>query len=289
MITADERRGIMNYWNEGITNAVSYIEENLDKELNIEDIAAKAYVSAFHFQRIFSVLCGFTVGEYIRCRRLTLAAQELASGEEKVIDIALKYGYDSPDSFARAFAKFHGVPPSAAKQKGVRLNAFAPLKIKLTLEGGTMLEYKIVEKAQFTVMGRSRMFNSDTSYEEIPKFWSEHMQSSESKVVCGMYGICLDGDGKNFEYLIADNYIPWNEVPEGYVTKVIPAGTWAVFPCRGALPKALQDVNTKIWSEWLPSCKSYKLAGNYNIEMYTPVCEDPDDNYSEIWVPVEKV
>ncbi len=289
MITADERRGAMNSWNEGITNAVSYIEENLDKELNIEDIAAKAYVSSFHFQRIFSVLCGFTVGEYIRCRRLTLAAQELASGEEKVIDIALKYGYDSPDSFARAFARFHGVPPSAAKQKGIRLNAFAPLKIKLTLEGGTMLEYKIVEKAQFTVMGRSRMFNSDTSYEEIPKFWTEHMQSEESKVVCGMYGICLDGDGKNFEYLIADNYLPRSEVPEGYVTKVIPAGTWAVFPCTGALPKALQDVNTKIWSEWLPSCKSYKLAGNYNVEMYTPPCENPDDTYSEIWVPVEKI
>lgn len=289
MITADERRGAMNSWNEGITNAVSYIEENLDKELNIDDIAAKAYVSSFHFQRIFSVLCGFTVGEYIRCRRLTLAAQELASGEEKVIDIALKYGYDSPDSFTRAFARFHGVPPSAAKQKGIRLNAFAPLKIKLTLEGGTMLEYKIVEKAQFTVMGRSRMFNSDTSYEEIPKFWTEHMQSGESKVVCGMYGICLDGDGKNFEYLIADNYLPRSEVPEGYVTKVIPAGTWAVFPCRGALPKALQDVNTKIWSEWLPSCKSYKLAGNYNVEMYTPPCENPDDTYSEIWVPVEKI
>lgn len=289
MITADERRGAMNSWNEGITNAVSYIEENLDKELNIDDIAAKAYVSSFHFQRIFSVLCGFTVGEYIRCRRLTIAAQELASGEEKVIDIALKYGYDSPDSFARAFARFHGVPPSAAKQKGIRLNAFAPLKIKLTLEGGTMLEYKIVEKAQFTVMGRSRMFNSDTSYEEIPKFWTEHMQSEESKVVCGMYGICLDGDGKNFEYLIADNYLPRSEVPEGYVTKVIPAGTWAVFPCTGALPKALQDVNTKIWSEWLPSCKSYKLAGNYNVEMYTPPCENPDDTYSEIWVPVEKI
>lgn len=289
MVTADERRTAMNYWNEGITNAVSYIEENLDKELCIEDIAAKAYVSSFHFQRIFSVLCGFTVGEYIRCRRLTLAAQELASGEGKVIDIGLKYGYDSPDSFARAFAKFHGVPPSAAKQKGVKLNSFAPLKIKLTLEGGNMLEYKIVEKAQFTVMGRSRMFNSDTSYEEIPKFWTEHMQSGESKVVCGMYGICLDGDGKNFEYIIADNYLPWNEVPEGYVTKVIPAGTWAVFPCKGALPKSLQDVNTKIWSEWLPSCKSYKLAGNYNVEMYTPVCEDPDETYSEIWVPVEKV
>lgn len=151
-----------------------------------------------------------------------------------------------------------------------------------------MLEYKIVEKAQFTVMGKSRKFNMDTSYDEIPKFWQEHMGSGENKIVCGMYGICLDGDGKEFEYLIADNYIPWNEVPEGYVTRVIPAGTWAVFPCHGALPKALQEVNTRIWSEWLPSCKTYRLAGNYNIEMYTPPCENPEDNYTEIWVPIEK-
>ena len=86
-----------------------------------------------------------------------------------------------------------------------------------------------------------------------------------------------------------DNYLPWNEIPDGYETRVIPAGTWAVFPCRGALPKSLQDVNTKIWSEWLPSCREYKLAGNYNIEMYAPPTENPDDYYCEIWVPVEKV
>ena len=152
-----------------------------------------------------------------------------------------------------------------------------------------MMEYRILEKAAFTVMGKSRRFCSDTSYEEIPKFWQEHMNSSDNKIVCGMYGICLDGDGKNFDYIIADNYLPWNELPEGYVTKVIPAGTWAVFPCRGALPKALQDVNTKIWSEWLPNCKEYKLAGNYNLEVYlTPPQENPDDYYSEIWVPVIK-
>lgn len=279
----------MNSWNEGIANAVSYIEEHLTEELDMKEIAAKAYVSSFHFQRIFNVLCGFTVGEYVRSRRLTLAAQELASSDMKVIDAAVKYGYDSPDSFTRAFTKFHGVSPSAAKQKGVKLNSFAPLKIKLTLEGGTMLEYKIVEKEQFTVMGKSKSFNTETSYEEIPKFWQAHMESGDQKIVCGMYGICMDSDGKDFEYLIADNYLPWNEIPDGYVTKVIPAGTWAVFPCRGALPKALQDVNTKIWSEWLPSCKSYKLAGNYNLEVYImPVGEKPDDIYSEIWVPVEK-
>ena len=279
----------MNGWNEGITDAVSYMEDHLTQELQIEEIAARACVSPFYFQKIFTVLCGFTVSEYIRNRRLTLAGQELAASDVRIIDLALKYGYDSPDSFTRAFVRFHGITPSAARTGGARLNSVAPLKIRLTLEGGTMMEYRIENKAQFTVMGRVRSFNTDTSYEEIPKFWQEHMQSGQGKIVCGMYGICMDSDGKNFDYFIADNYLPWKEVPEGYVTKVIPEGTWAVFPCRGSLPKALQDVNTKIWSEWLPSCKTYKLAGNYNIEMYAPPAERPEDTYSEIWIPIEKV
>lgn len=278
----------MNGWAEGIQSAVDYIEENLTEELDIEDIAAKAYVSPFHFQRIFSVLCGMTVGDYIRCRRLTLAAQELSSSDIKVIDAAVKYGYDSPDSFARAFTKFHGISPSAAKERGASLKAFAPLRIKLTLEGGNFMEYRIVEKASFTVVGVSRSFNSDTSYREIPKFWQEHITSGGNRKICGQFGICLDGDGKNFDYLIADIYKPWEEVPEGCITRVIPEGTWAVFPCRGALPKALQDVNTQIWSEWLPNCRDYKLGGNYDIEMYTKPADDPKDNYCEIWVPVVK-
>lgn len=278
----------MNGWAEGIQSAVDYIEENLTEELDIEDIAAKAYVSPFHFQRIFSVLCGMTVGDYIRCRRLTLAAQELSSSDIKVIDAAVKYGYDSPDSFARAFTKFHGISPSAAKERGASLKAFAPLRIKLTLEGGNFMEYRIVEKASFTVVGVSRSFNSDTSYREIPKFWQEYMTSGGNRKICGQFGICLDGDGKNFDYLIADIYKPWEEVPEGCITRVIPEGTWAVFPCRGVLPKALQDVNTQIWSEWLPNCRDYKLGGNYDIEMYTKPAEDPKDNYCEIWVPVVK-
>lgn len=279
----------MEGWVEGISDAIEYMEGHLTEELDVAEIASKAYLSSFYFQKIFHILCGFTVSEYIRNRRLTLAAQELTSSDSKVIDVAIKYGYDSPDSFTRAFTKFHGIKPSEAKEKGMFLNSAAPLKIKLSLEGGTMLEYKIVEKEQFTVMGKGRVFQSDTAYQEIPEFWQEHMAGEDGKVVCGMYGICLDGDGTQFEYLIADNYLPWNEVPKGFVTRVIPAGTWAVFPCRGALPKALQDVNTKIWSEWVPACKSYKLAGNYNIEMYAPPCEKPEDTYSEIWVPLEKV
>lgn len=129
----------MNGLAEGIQNAVQYIEENLTEELNIDDISEKAYVSSFHFQRLFSALCGFTVGEYIRGRRLSAAAQELSRSDAKVIDIALKYGYESHDIFTRAFTKFHGVSPSATKEKGAHLKSFAPLRIKLTLDGGTII------------------------------------------------------------------------------------------------------------------------------------------------------
>lgn len=273
----------MNGWAEGIQEAIRYIEDNLTEELDINDISAKAYVSSFHFQRIFSALCGFTVGEYIRNRRLTLAGEELSHSSERVIDIAVKYGYDSQDSFSRAFTKFHGISPSAAKEKGAQLKSFAPLKIKLTLEGGTMMEYRIEEKAAFTIMGKSRRFNTETSYGEIPKFWAEHYKTGGGEIIKGMFGACMDSDGKNFDYLIADMYFPWNKVPDDCVTRVIPAGTWAVFPYKGKCPEALQSVNTKIWNEWLPNCREYKLSGNYSLEVYF------SEESGAIWVPVEKV
>lgn len=280
----------MNDWMQGLQNALCYIEDHLTEELDIRDIAAKAYVSPFYFQRIFSALCGMGVGEYIRSRRLSLAARELTGSDARIIDIAAKYGYDSPDSFNRAFQRFHGISPSAARKAGASLRDFAPMKIKLTLEGGNMLEYRIVKKEQFTVMGLTKKFHSDTSYQEIPKWWGEIM-GMEHVPVCGMYGICMDLDrsSEDFEYLIADNYLPWNDIPEGCITKVIPALTWAVFPCRGPLPRTLQDVNTRMWSEWLPGCKSYRLAANLNIEVYAPPAENPEDTYSEIWLPVEKI
>lgn len=277
----------MNDWNEGIANAIDFIESNLTERIDIEEVARRAYVSSFYFQKIFSALCGFSPSEYIRNRRLTLAAQELCSTDAKVIDVAFKYGYNSSDSFARAFTSFHGIAPSEAKKQGSSLKSVARLKIKLTLEGSTMIEYKIVEKEQFTIIGKRRRFKTENSYAEIPKFWQEWMKSGD-KTLLGMYGLCQMTGKDEFDYYIADNYVPQNEIPDGYETKVIPAGTWAVFPCRGALPKALQDVNTKIWSEWLPSCKAYRLAGDYDIEMYTQQHENPDDDYSEIWIPVQK-
>lgn len=137
----------MNSLSDGIRNAIAYIEANLTEPVRIEDIAAKAYVSPYYFQRMFHALCGIPVGEYIRCRRLSAAAQELSHSDARVLDIALKYGYESQDSFSRAFQRFHGVSPPAAKECGVHLKAFAPLQIKITLEGGSVMKYKIVEKS----------------------------------------------------------------------------------------------------------------------------------------------
>ena len=230
-----------------------------------------------------------TVGEYIRARRMTLAAQELAGTDGKVIDVALKYGYDSPDSFAKAFHRFHGITPSQAKEPGAPLRSMAPLHIKLTLEGGSMLDYRIVERAPFTIVGVKRRFNSDTSYQDIPKFWTEYMTQAEKPSVMGTFGVYRDLNGKAFDYWIADLYKPWEEIPDGCETLQIPGSLWAQFPCRGPLPDSLQSVNTKIWSEWLPSLKGYELAGNYNLEIYGPPAEKPKDNVNYIWIPLERI
>ena len=277
----------MRGWIEGFQASIDYIEAHLTEPVDIGRVAAEAALSPFYYQRIFGALCGMTVGEYIRARRMTLAAQALAGSGAKVIDVALEFGYDSPDSFARAFQRFHGVPPSRAREPGAPLRSLAPLHIKLTLEGGSMLEYRIVEKAPFTIVGVRRRFNMDNSYGEIPKFWAEWM--AEKRPVMGMFGFCDDMDGREFDYWIADLYEPRKDVPEGCETRTIPGGIWAEFPCRGPLPESLQSVNTRIWSEWLPSLKGYALAGSYNIEAYGPPAERPEDEVNTIWVPLKKV
>ncbi len=275
----------MQGWIEGFQESIDFIERNLTDELDIEVIAAKAALSPFYYQRIFGALCGVTVGEYIRARRMTLAAQELSRKDMKVIDAAVKYGYDSPDSFTKAFQKFHGITPSQARESGASLRSFAPLHIKITMEGGTMLDYRIVEKAPFTIVGVKRPFNSETSYQEIPKFWDEWLAQGEDRSIKGTFGVCLDMRGKDFDYWIADLYFPWEDIPEGCETRVIPGSYWAQFPCKMS---NLQDVNTKIWSEWLPALQGYKLMGEYDIEVYLPPEEGSEEMSVYIWVPLKK-
>ena len=183
--------------------------------------------------------------------------------------------------------RVHGISPSGARKTGARLISFAPVKIKRTLEGIYMMEYRIVEKPQFTVMGVSRKFHPETSYQLITEYWTE-MFSQPDFPLMGVYGICIDDNGADgeFDYWIADNYIPWQEIPAGCKSMVIPGGTWAVFPCK---MKTLQDTNTRMWQEWLPSCREYRLSGSYNLEVYGAPCkEDQSETYVELWLPVEK-
>lgn len=282
-------------WMESISRAISYIEENITNELTIEKIAGYALISPYYFQKGFSMLCGFTVGEYIRQRKLALAGGDLISTDEKIIQIALKYGYDSPDSFTRAFTRFHGVTPTAVRREGAVIKSFAPLKISFTLKGGYIMDYKIVDKEAFTVLGVAAKFPYEDAKTEVPGLWAKHFQTGGGKTVCGMYGINSDESmsGREFEYMIADDYDGSREVPAGFSVKTIPAFTWAIFPCRGSMPQAMQETNETIFSEWLPNCKDYEIAAGYNIEMYNDPREYPkgvqDENYySEIWIPVKK-
>ena len=282
-------------WMAIIGNSIQYMEDHITEDITVESVAKNAGVSSFYFQKGFAMLCGFSVSEYIRNRRLALAGNDLLVTDEKIIDIAMKYGYDSPDSFTKAFTRFHGVTPTAVRKDDVLLKSFAPLKIKISLEGGYLMDYKIVKKEAFTVIANAKIFRYEGAKEIVPQFWQEHFQSGKGAVVCGCYGINIDLEmgQENFEYLIADPYDPQKEVPDGFVTKTIPAFDWAVFPCRGAMPDALQDVNTKIYTEWLPALKEYEFAAGYCVEYY----DDPtkyekgtqdEDYYCEIWIPVKK-
>ena len=145
-------------WITGIQNAINYIEDHITEELDYEQIAKESFSSSFHFQRVFSILCGYTLGEYIRSRRLTLAGSELAATREKVIDVAYKYGYDNPESFAKAFQKFHGITPSQARGSGVMLKSFSRLSIKVSLEGGSIMNYRIEEKPEIILTGFKKRF-----------------------------------------------------------------------------------------------------------------------------------
>lgn len=278
-----------------IQSAIEYIEEHITDDISAEEIADYVYMSSFYFQKGFSMLCGYSVMEYIRNRRLALAGGELATTGGKVIDVAMKYGYDSPDSFTKAFTRFHGVSPSMVRKDDVMIKTFAPLKIEISLKGGYLMNYKIVKKESFTVLASSKIFDYENCKKEIPVFWKEHYEKGNGKYICGMFGINIDESmGKDsFEYLIADIYNPVVDIPEGFITKTIPAFTWAVFSCDGPMPTALQDVNTKIFSEWLPALKEYEFAAGYCVEMYDAPDKYPngiqDNNYhSEIWIPIKK-
>jgi AraC family transcriptional regulator len=288
-------------WLDRMKASINYIEDNLDGEVDFGEAAKKAYCSVFHFHRIFSIITGVTTVEYVRRRRLTLAAQELMCKDAKVIDIALKYGYDSPDAFTRAFQKVHGVSPSTARESGVQLVAYPRISFQMILKGGIDMDYRIVGKGEFTVIGKSKKFtDQEDGAENIPKFWGELKSSGlygtmVHSICRGKTGAVTDGEslgickgeGEGFSYIIGVEK-PDGEIPDGFEIISIPAATWAVFESTGPMPGAIQSLWKRIYEEWFPST-GYEQAGiALDFEVYMPGDMDSTDYRSQIWIPIVK-
>ena len=288
-------------WTQSLKRAIDYMEAHLLENIDADDVADQIYMSSFYFQKGFKIMTGYSVGEYIRCRRLYLAALDAIAGREKIIDLAYKYGYDTPESFTKAFSRFHGCPPTQLKSSPALIKIFLPLKITVTIQGGNDMDYVIEKMDAMKVIGFERSFSFEDSYDAIPRFWTEFCTACQSKkypedmqktiedCMVGEFAICMDniGDGKKFHYLIAGRY-NGGPVPEGMVIYELPAYTWAKFKCFGPLPASLQSINTKIFKEWLPGNPDYDVAAGINVEWYSSGdCSSPDYE-SQIWLPVTK-
>ena len=276
-------------WVKSLNDAIHYIESHLLEELSCEEVASHIYISSYHFQRCFSLLTGLTVGEYIRNRRLSLAGQELAASDEKVIDIALKYRYETPESFTKAFIRFHGITPTQAKIEGSALKSFNRMILKIILEGGSVMDYKIISRDPIRVLAMTRVFKSGSSFNDLPKFWTEYYAKGYDKIVSGMMGVCEPErpDSDEFKYGIGREYVEGTGIPDNYEVLTIPANTWAVFRCVGPMPTAMHDVWKRIYSEWLPQSE-YERLEDFDFEVYAEGDNQKSDYVSEIWIPVKK-
>lgn len=275
-------------WAQLLNRSINYLEEHLTEEISGAEAASHVGLSAFHFQRAFSLMTGLTVSEYLRSRRLSLAGQDLLRGA-RVLDTALKYGYETPESFSKAFLRFHGVLPSRARAPGTPLKSFPRLAVKITLEGGIAMEYRIEAKPAIPIVGKMKQFTSENSKEGIPAFWTEYRNAGLMEQIPGEFGICLqqeEGDSAWSYCIGAESHLSAG-VPEGFSAFEIPAHTWAVFPCRGAMPQAIQQLWDRIYSEWLPQ-SGYELLPDCDIERYTEGDTDSPEYTSEIWIPVEE-
>jgi len=285
-------------WIESIQKAINYIEEHLHETITMEQIAQEVNASVFHFQRTFSILTDMSIADYIRRRRLTLAAQELINTDSKVIDIAYKYGYDSPEAFTKAFRKQHNVTPSEVRKQQGPLQSYNRLIIQVTLKGAEPMKYNIVEKEKFQVVGVKRTYNCQTgeNLQGIPQFWNElNGQGMDEQLftlnngqIKGVLGVCVPDenykDNHLIDYWIATDHV--GEVPENMLAMEVPASKWVVFEVRGPMPDAMQNAWKKIFSEWFPS-NPYEPAGTAELEVYTEEDPSSENLYSEIWIPIK--
>jgi AraC family transcriptional regulator len=287
-------------WITGIQRALDYTEAHLTEEIDYGEAARRACSSPFHFQRVFGMLCGFSLGDYIRMRRLTLAACELQQTDEKVIDIALKYGYDSPESFSRAFARFHGISPTDARRGG-RVKSFSSLSVKLILTGGNTMDYRIEKKNAFKIVCKKIQVHQpegDAATADISAFWDRCSADgtmeklgkyADYAQIGGLLGICFSAEtgDSEFPYGIGAPYNGRPLTDAGLDIVEIPAHTYAAFTCKGKMPDAFKKTYRQICTEFFPQ-SGYEYGSGVELEVY-PSANTQDPNYTcEIWVAVKE-
>ena len=284
-----------------IQRAIDYTEAHLTDEIDYEAAAREAASSVFHFQRLFSMLCGYTLGDYIRMRRLSLAADELQRTGGKIIDIALKYGYDTPESFSRAFTRFHGITPTQARRGG-NIKSFSRLSVKLILDGGNLMDYRIEKRDAFKLICRKKQVNKpqgDTATADISAFWGECSTDGTMEKLCkyasfdnlrGILGVCFSGEMANsgFPYGIGAEYNGAPLTDGGFDIVEIPAHTYAVFQCKGKMPDAFKETYKKICTEFFPQSSTYEYGNGIELEVYPSADVQNPDYTCEIWIAVKE-
>jgi AraC family transcriptional regulator len=283
---------------EKLNEALRYIEENLAADIDFKEVTRLACCSEYHFKRMFSFLAGVTLSEYIRRRRLTLAAFELNCSNIRVIDVAVKYGYNSPDSFTRAFQSLHGITPSETRNNGQVLKAYPRMTFQLSVKGGNEMNYRIVEKEAFWIIGIKKrvpiVFNGINP--DIAAMWQSLAMETITKLKSlsnidpsGLISASTNfSEGRMEEKGELDHYIgvaTTKDCPDNLSQLEVPALTWAVFTAVGPFPETLQDVWGRIYSEWFPS-SNYELAEGPEI-LWNEHKDVTAPNFkSEIWLPI---
>lgn len=276
---------------ERLNKAINYIEEHLTDEIDYDRLGQIACCSAYHFQRMFTYMAGITLSEYIRRRKMSLAAVDLQGSNEKIIDIAEKYGYSSPTAFNRAFQNIHGVAPSTVKNKSVSVKSFPPIVFKITIKGVGEMNYRIETKSAFRIIGVSQPLHKEieNNFAIVPKMWQDAVVNGTIQKLAslidtplkGLLGVSVCNDEEQWKYFIAVSSTKKVDKFEEYI---IPETTWAIFSGSGT-NQTIQDLEQRIITEWLPT-SGYEYANAPDIEVY--LNPDPQNAKYEVWIPVKK-
>ncbi|WP_160036392.1 AraC family transcriptional regulator [Paenibacillus sp. An7] len=279
-------------WLDRMNNAMEYIEMNLTDNISYDELAQKACCSTYHFQRMFPFITGVSLSGYIRRRRLTLAAFELQTTGAKVIDVAMKYGYDSPEAFARAFKNLHGIMPISARDQGVSLKAYPRMSFSISIKGDVEMNYRIEQRGSFEMFGVYGLINSDRkiAFSEVPRFRKQCDEDGSVDLMNELLGrfpdtmlhaALYDDNGESFKYMVCYNLPKELEIPDKFTKLTVPASTWAIF----SEPQCdLQKLWDRIYFEWFPTSE-YEQIEAPSFEMYY----GPAGHHTgEIWIPVKK-